>query len=301
MQTSSLSINDQFVTTSDGTRIAYHVEGRGPALVLTNGLLTTTSFWKYVRPTWLRHYTVVTWDMPGHGNSSPARTAETASILAQPACIAAVMRAAGISRAVQIGWSTGSQVVLETYRQYPQLCEGLVMLLGGAGHALSNTRLPIRGSAIDWLARRLPERVFAALYRSLMITAPTSQALRVARLTGMIGKRTDVHDARELARHFGCVDPYTAQRLLISAQAHSAHAVLRSLSVPLLIVAGDDDPFAPSASVGVELKRAATNAELVRVPRGSHTALLEDPGLISDAVLKFLRAQTLAYADDRSD
>jgi pimeloyl-ACP methyl ester carboxylesterase len=36
------------------------------------------------------------------------------------------MAAAGIERAVQVGWSTGCQVVLETYRHAPERCEALV-------------------------------------------------------------------------------------------------------------------------------------------------------------------------------
>ena len=68
------SINDRFCEAPDGTRIAYAVEGDGPAFVLTNGLTTTTTFWDHLRPSFLRSHRVVTWDLPGHGNSEPART-----------------------------------------------------------------------------------------------------------------------------------------------------------------------------------------------------------------------------------
>ena len=41
--------NHLTVSAPDGTTIAYSVAGKGPALVLTNGLTTTSFFWKYLR------------------------------------------------------------------------------------------------------------------------------------------------------------------------------------------------------------------------------------------------------------
>lgn len=286
----TLSINDRALTAHDGTRIAYRVEGTGPALVLTNGLTTTTMFWKYVRPIWLQQHTIVTWDLPGHGNSGPALSAETASVPGQPALIAQVMKAAGIERAVQIGWSTGSQVVLELYRQHPALCESLVVVLGGAGHALDNTRLPMKGSVIDWLATHLPPPVFEATVRLLQSSFRTPAALLMGRQVGLIGRLVSEADAAEMTAHIASVHPGTLQGLLHSFQVHSAQDLLATLAVPLLIVAGDVDPFAPTDLVGLPLQRSAPGSELLRLPRGTHTALLEESYLIAAQVQRFIAA-----------
>lgn len=122
----------------DGTRIAYAVAGEGSAFVLTNGLTTTTSFWKYVRPIWLRNHTVITWDLPGHGRSGPAQSAATARVEAQPELMMGILDALAIERAVHIGWSTGCQLVLEAYRQFPERCSRLALLFG----LLLGIRLP---------------------------------------------------------------------------------------------------------------------------------------------------------------
>src|SRR4051812_36631578 len=144
-----LSINDRTLAMPDGTRIAYRVEGEGPALVLTNGLTTTTTFWKYVRPIWLRRHTVLTWDLPGHGQSGPAQSAASARIETLPSVIARLMDAVGLKSAVQVGWSTGCQIVLETYRQRPERCAALIALFGPPGHALLHTHLPLGGAHIE--------------------------------------------------------------------------------------------------------------------------------------------------------
>jgi pimeloyl-ACP methyl ester carboxylesterase len=284
------SINDCQLTTEDGTRIAYRVQGKGPALVLTNGLTTTTTFWKHLLPIWLERHTVITWDLPGHGRSGPALTPYSATVQAQPRFVADVMQAAGVERAFQIGWSTGSQIVLETYRQLPERCEGLVMLLGPAGRVLQTTRLPLGGDLIHQLLRSTPPGAFAGIFHVLArgMSAPGSHTL--GRLLGLIGKNASAQDVQQMLQHIGTVDATTLQRMVCSAETHNARDVLPTLAVPLLIVAGDKDPFAPSELVGVPLHNLAPFSELLRLPEGTHTAMLEQPTLIAEAVERFITA-----------
>ena len=286
-----MTTNDLALSAFDGTRIAYRVEGSGPPLVLTNGLTTSISFWKYLRPIWLRRHTIVTWDLPGHGRSGPALSAEGARFDAHPSIIRQIMHATGIERATQIGWSTGSQSVLETYRQMPELCQSLVLLLGGAGRTLDHTRLPLPGKAIDWLAQKLPQAVFSAIFHALAAAFRSPAAPIAGRLFGLVGPDLRHADLRELTDHIATVDPITLQRMLHSSQEHDAHEVLSSLHVPLLIVAGEQDPFAPAALVGERLRRAAPGSELVRLADATHTAMLEQPEHIAELIERFLQTQ----------
>jgi pimeloyl-ACP methyl ester carboxylesterase len=290
---SALSINDRSIQTADGTRIAYHVEGDGPALVLSNGLTTTTTFWKYLRPIWLPRYKVITWDLPGHGASSAAASRASATVEAQPEIIASVMRAAGVERAFQIGWSTGAQSVLEMYRQLPERCLGIAMLFGPAGRVLQTARLPLSGAHIESLLRATPALAFIPICRALAAGMDTSAGHALGRVLGLVGPATSAADLREMTRHISLVDPRTLQLLTLSSARHDARELLARLRVPLLIVAGDKDPFAPSELVGVPLHRLAPGSELVRLPEGTHTALLEEPVLIARAVQNFIdRAST---------
>lgn len=281
--------NHLTVSAPDGTSIAYSVAGRGPALVLSNGLTTTSFFWKYLRPRWLRRHTVVTWDFPGHGASGPAKSARSATIEGQPALLARVMDAAGVQRATQIGWSVGCQVVLETYRQLPARCNAVVALFGPAEHALSNTALPVPGAWLDALLAQPRGVTLAALIQRLAQAAALPGVAPLLRGLGLIGEGTSTADLRHLIGDLGRVDPGTGQRMARSAEAHSAHDVLARLRVPFLIMAGDKDPFAPPGRVGVPMHRAAPGSEFVRLPHATHTALLDHADEIGAVVDDFLR------------
>jgi pimeloyl-ACP methyl ester carboxylesterase len=286
---SPLSINDRFCDAPDGTRIAYAVLGEGPAFVLTNGLTTTTTFWDHLRPTWVTGHRVVTWDLPGHGNSEPARTAVGARIESMPAIVERVMEAAGVERATQIGWSTGCQVVFELYRQAPERCSTLVALLGGAGRVLSTAKLPLGRDALYGLLRYLPEPIFAPVFRSMMKSADADRAVTIGKRSRLIGRDTSHADARRFLAHLRTLDPTTVKHMAASAEEHSAHDILSTIDVPVLVVAGDFDPYAPSERVGIPLSETIADCELLRLPRGTHTALLDHAGVIGERVEEFAR------------
>lgn len=284
----------QHMSAPDGTDLAYWVRGEGPPLVLTNGLTTTTSFWTYLEPRWTRAHRVLTWDLPGHGDSAPSRSKEYARISEQPELLVRLMDAAGIERAVQIGWSTGCQVVLEMYRRYPERCSALVLILGAAGRVLSTAGLPLPGTLIDRIVRHTPRPLFGGITRILAHVAHAPGGQLAPRAVGLIGKNTSKSDAARITEHLRRIDTRTVQAMIASAQAHDAHDVLPSVRVPVLIVAGDRDPFAPASSVGVAMHARCPGSELLRLPEGSHTALFDHAEQIGEAVDDFMQRRLRA-------
>jgi pimeloyl-ACP methyl ester carboxylesterase len=281
--------NNLTVLAPDQTEIAYSVSGRGPALLLTNGLTTSSFFWKYLQPRWRETHTVITWDLPGHGRSAPARSRTSASIEGLPAIMTRIMDAAGVASATQIGWSVGSQIVLELYKQQPARCLALCTLFGPAEHALSTLALPIPGPFIHaWLNHGRGD-ISARLvqHTARLVTLPGGPTL--LRATGLVGKHTASADVRQIIADLTRVHPWTGQQLTLSVQAHSAFDVLPGLQVPLLILSGDRDPFALPARVGERMHQSAPGSEFVRIPDGTHTALLDHADLIADLIDDFLK------------
>lgn len=258
-------------------------------MVLTNGLTTTISFWSYLLPRWERSHRVLSWDLPGHGASTPARSEESALLSEQPDLIVRLMDAARMDHAVQIAWSTGCQVVLEMYRRHPERCTALVLILGAAGRVLSTAGLPLPGTVIDVLVRLTPAPIFGVLARALARIAHAPGGQLAPRAFGLIGKQTTYRDAALITEHLRRIDTRTVQTMIASAQAHSAWDVVPTVTVPTLIVAGDLDPFAPAATVGMQMHASCPGSELLRLPEGTHTALFDHADVIGDAVDEFLR------------
>lgn len=278
-----------YLDAPDGTRIAYTIEGAGPPLMLTNGLTTTAFFWKYLRPRWLKRHTVITWDYAGHGRSEPAQSARAAEIAGQPAIMTRIMETVGIDRATQIGWSVGCQVVLELARQAPERCDTLVILFGPSEHALTSTHLPLLpGAALRTLLGHAQGARLAATIQWLTQLTELPFGWALLRQTGLVGPSTDEADLRQLLRDFRSVHPETGQRMACSAEAHSARDVLPHLTMPVLIIAGDRDPFAPFDTVGAQIHRETPNSELVRLADATHTALLDHPVAIARLIEAFL-------------
>jgi pimeloyl-ACP methyl ester carboxylesterase len=132
--------------------------------------------------------------------------------------------------------------------------------------------------------RHAPDEVFALGLRSFARLAMTPIAPHVGRALGLIGRETTTEDALEFIRHMAKIDPASVRWMALSGEEHSAWDVLPQVRVPLLIIAGDQDPLAPARRVAIPMHLASPHSELVRLPRGTHTALLDHADTIGAAL-----------------
>jgi len=114
----------------DGHRVHYKVLGtEGPALVFVHGWTGSLDMWRLQAPLFAaRGFRVIALDLPGHGRSDAPRIAYTMALFAS--AVDAVMRDAGVARAVLVGHSMGTPVVREFYRRHPEKTRALVSVDG---------------------------------------------------------------------------------------------------------------------------------------------------------------------------
>jgi pimeloyl-ACP methyl ester carboxylesterase len=114
----------------DSTRIHYKSFGKGKdALVLVHGWGCNLNHWRDQMPELSKRTRVLALDLPGHGLSDKPEMKYDMDLFA--AAIDAVMKDAGVERAVLAGHSMGTPVVRQFYRKYPQKTLGLVIVDGG--------------------------------------------------------------------------------------------------------------------------------------------------------------------------
>ncbi len=91
------------------------LEGRGPTLVFNHGW--TMSHRCFARQEALRdRFRLLLWDLPGHGDSEKSEAGY--SLADASAALHELLRAAGVDRAVGLGWSMGAEVLWDYARRY---------------------------------------------------------------------------------------------------------------------------------------------------------------------------------------
>lgn len=113
----------------DGARIHYVSYGKGhEALVLIHGWTCNLDFWRAQVPDFEKRSRVIAIDLPGHGQSDKPQVAYTMEFFAR--AVDAVLRDAGVKRAVLVGHSMGTPVARQFYRKYPDKTLGIVIVDG---------------------------------------------------------------------------------------------------------------------------------------------------------------------------
>lgn len=114
----------------DGNQIHYQSHGKGKeALVLIHGWGCNLNHWRDQIPELAKRTRVIAIDLPGHGQSDAPALKYDMDLFA--AAIDAVLKDAGVERAVLAGHSMGTPVVRQFYRKYPQKTLALVIVDGG--------------------------------------------------------------------------------------------------------------------------------------------------------------------------
>lgn len=112
----------------DGIKIHYQMSGKGKeALFFVHGWTCNADFWRGQTSAFPGRR-VIAIDLPGHGRSDKPQTDYTMKYFARS--IEAVMRDAGVKRAVLVGHSMGTPVVRQFYRLYEKRVLALVIVDG---------------------------------------------------------------------------------------------------------------------------------------------------------------------------
>jgi pimeloyl-ACP methyl ester carboxylesterase len=277
----------------DGTEIAYQVRGRGPAVVLANGLGGFYEAYKPIYDALGERYRIVCWDYRGIFRSQVPRDRATLAVPFHCDDLERILDHEGIDRAVFIGWSMGVQVNFEFFRKRRDRMDALVAIGGTFGNPFSSV-----------LSSRMVQYAIPSVLRAIRAQAPlVNQATRtLAGWNGIIPtiKRLgivspDLDDAafREVLAGFATVDWRVYSHALTLLGTHDARDVLPQIDMPALIMAGDRDMLVP-AFIAEQTHRAIPGSRLVMVEGGTHYALMEYPKVFGQELLAFL-AQVPGY------
>ncbi|HVF55133.1 MAG TPA: alpha/beta hydrolase [Pyrinomonadaceae bacterium] len=252
----------------DGMRVHYQNSGKGDeALVFVHGWTCDLSFWRMQSAAFTGKTRVIAVDLPGHGRSDKPQIAYTMDLFARS--VEAVLRDAGVKRAVLVGHSMGMPVVRQFYRKYPEKTLALVDVDGAlrpfaARAAMERFIAPLRGDKYRETAAGMVEG---------MVRPVQSAALREEIKTAMLS---------------------TPQHVAVSAMEGMADDAIWAedqIRVPVLAVLARS-PFWPT-DTEAHFRKVAPALEYEMWDGVSHFLMMDKPEDFNRTLARFLVARKL--------
>ncbi len=254
-----------------GLRIAYHRVGHGPPLVLVHGFVGDgRSTWGHQLEALSDDFTVVAWDGPGTGGSAdpPAwfRLPQFAD------CLAGFVAQLELGHPHVAGLSFGGALALELYRRHPAVPRTLILA----------------GAYAGWAGSLPPETVAERLRFCLDVSDLPPADFVESMLPSMFSRSADPERVAAFATAVRRFHPDGFRAMARASAEADLRRVLGRVSVPTLVLSGDQDTRAP-LPVAEALHAAIPGSQLVVLDGVGHASPVEAPERFNDAVRTFLR------------
>lgn len=252
-------------------RIGYEVAGQGPLVVLVPGMGDLRSTYRFLAPALIAAgFRVVSTDLRGHGDSDTTFMSygdeETASDV-----VSLIEELGGPAVVVGNSMSAGSAVIAAAHR--PELVSGLV-LIGPF----------VRNGAVNVMQKIMLRVAMAPLW-----AATAWKAYMPKLYAGDLPVDFDEHRGRIVAslRRPGYAKSFS---MTTRTNHDAAEACVPMVSVPSLVVMGEQDPDFPDPAAEASWLADALHGEVVMVADAGHYPHSQQPGIVTPAVVSFLNS-----------
>jgi 3-oxoadipate enol-lactonase / 4-carboxymuconolactone decarboxylase len=240
-----------------------HGPGDAPVVMFANSLGTTLEMWDDQAAALATRYRVLRYDQRGHGRSPAPPGPYSVAELAEDAV--ALLDRLGIERVSFCGLSLGGAVGMTLALRAPQRLERVVLCCTGLEflplEEWAERSEKVRAGGMQAIAPAVLERWFT----------PAAERALVERFRAML---------------LSC-PPEGYAACCAALAGHDLRGVLGDVRLPVLAIAGDDDPVTPPAKL-VAIRDAIPGARLHVVPGARHIVNAEQPRDFTHALTTFL-------------
>lgn len=270
---------------------AFSVHGSGPALLLLHGIGGRRDTWDLVTPVLAQHFTVITPDLLGHGDSAKPRADYSLGGYANG--MRDLLGLLEIDTVTVVGHSFGGGVAMQFVYQYPERTERLVLVAsGGLGPEVSLLlrALTLPGTSAAIAASHLPPGRLArhGVRAAARLLSCLGGCRGVAPLAADIAEALTIHDglrdpgARAAFIHLlRQVVDWRGQVVTMRDRAYLCSGM------PTLVLWGEDDHVLPSRHARTSTQ-VMPGSRLVLLPRVGHFPHRENPEAFCRAVMDFV-------------
>ena len=246
----------------------YSVTGSGPAIFLTHGIGAAEDAWRFIVPKLSENFTVITYDLRGHGKSPV--THKNFSLEDLVLDLEQIREKTNFDKAHFAGHSLGGMIVPAYAKKYPNKVLSIGMLSTVAGRSEDDTKKvwsvinEMEETGIDKTLEKLTTRWFTDEFIA------NNPELVTRRLKQVIDTDPEV---------FLNVFRIYAKTEMISW--------LNKLTIPCLLMTGENDGGCTPKHNKIMAKEIK-NSKLVILPKLKHSFLIEGPDQITDNLINFI-------------
>jgi 3-oxoadipate enol-lactonase len=242
-----------------GKSVAYEETGSGKSIVFVHGACENSSFWNHQRVLSDR-YRIVTMDLPGHGKSEHLES--EILVKAYSDVVSEFVSKTCSEKAVLVGHSMGGAIALLNAIEHPENLRGAVIVSSGA-------KLGVLPSIREGLRARFEETVKA-------VVGPRQ-----------FSSKTNLETIRFVTNEILKCSSHVAASDYDACNSFDVRQKLRSITLPIFIIAGEEDKMAP-VPWSTYLKENIPRAKLVVMRDASHLPMLERPADFNRHLNEFL-------------
>ncbi|WP_030661996.1 bifunctional 3-oxoadipate enol-lactonase/4-carboxymuconolactone decarboxylase PcaDC [Streptomyces cellulosae] len=234
-----------------------------PVLILGPSLGTTWHMWDRQVPELAKQWRVFRFDLPGHGGA-PAYPAGAVGDLT--ARLLATLDGLGVQRFGYAGCALGGAVGIELALRHPERLASLALIAAsprfGTADEFRQRGVIVRTNGLDPIARTSPDRWFTGGFAAAQ-PAITEWAVQMVRTT----------------------DPGCYIAACEALASFDVRGELARVGVPTLVLVGSDDQVTGPAEART-LVAGIPDARLAVVPGASHLVPVEQPGAVTDLLVR---------------
>lgn len=251
---------------------AYSIEGEGPPLFLIHGIGAARNTWRKAMPVLTPHFSVVTYDLRGHGESPmPEQPFGLDELVAD---LEAVRVKTGFEAAHFAGHSLGGMIGPAYARAFPGRVQSLG-LLSTAAFRTEDDSAKVKGVVKAMRSQSVPE-ILATLANRWFTDAfiATSPEVVQARMDQVVGTDAEIF--------LNVFDIYAGTEMA---------PWLHEITAPSLVLTGENDGGCPPR-LNELIAAAMPRAELVVLPEVKHSIMLECGDVVAQHMLSFIKGLT---------
>lgn len=267
-----------FIRTDDGVELYYEECGQGTPVIWVHEFAGDHRSWEPQMRYFSRQYRCISYAARGYPPSQVPASPTSYSQTRAADDVRSVMDALGIERAHVIGLSMGGFATLHFGLRYPS--RALSLVVAGVGYGAEPEQAAEFRNLSEQAAQQF-EQLGSAGFAPLYATGASRVQFQNKDPRGWaeFAERLAQHDALGSANTMRGVQ---ARR----PSLYSLESQLRGLTVPTLVVSGDEDDHCLQPSLF--LKRTIPASGLWILPKTGHTINLEEPATFNQGVHDFL-------------